>query len=90
MLGERPNSHGRTLTGESYVMHGILPGTETRTLGNHGCEDLAMVRGNSIRIMEYRGNNGSNGATSLLFGLSKRARKNGDPSDGNRSEHEDA
>jgi hypothetical protein len=28
-MGELPNSHGRTLTDESYVMHGILSGTET-------------------------------------------------------------
>jgi hypothetical protein len=26
-MGELPNSHGRTLTDESYVMHGILSGT---------------------------------------------------------------
>jgi hypothetical protein len=27
-MGELPNSHGRTLTDESYVMQGILSGTE--------------------------------------------------------------
>jgi len=26
-MGELPNSHGRTLTDKSYVMHGILSGT---------------------------------------------------------------
>jgi hypothetical protein len=30
-MGELPNSHGRTLTDKSYVMHGILSGTGTGT-----------------------------------------------------------
>ena len=30
-MGELPNSHGRTLTDESYVIHGILSGTESRS-----------------------------------------------------------
>jgi hypothetical protein len=31
-MGELPNSHGRTLTDKSYVMHGILSGTYLRAV----------------------------------------------------------
>ena len=53
-MGELPNSHGRTLTDKSYVIHGILSGTGDEELETENWQRRTGVDRNNFMETPYR------------------------------------